>query len=232
VAERFRWVAWVRYLRDVLIREGYGEVLSQPYVYEYAEPTVDPVDLDSLAHQILSHVTPDTTAEDLAQILGQSVHAVRRNLKSLFLQEVLFERPDLSMYHLGLNETLFIILEGSDEIVRNFLTGCREAPLYGGSIFHHPTPGCIVAFGLPTGLALKVGRELNHLFLEQTEFDAAVFYGSGAKDFIMNQVRQRCQFNNELGQWQWFREYLPTAFDHVESQSRELQETGSVHFTD
>ncbi len=47
----------------------------------------------------------------------------------------------------------------------------------------------------------------------------------------MNQVRQRCEFNFELGQWQWFREYFPTAFDHVESQDRELQETGRVHFT-
>ncbi|MFX1508718.1 MAG: hypothetical protein ACFFBR_00290 [Promethearchaeota archaeon] len=231
VSERFRWVAWVRYLRDVLIREGYGEILSQPYIYKYAEPNVDPADLDPLAYQILSQVKPDTTAEDLALILGQSVHVVRRHLKSLITQEVLFKRPDLSMYHLGLNETLFIILEGSEEVVRNFLSGCREAPLYGGSIFHHPTPGCIVAFGLPIGLALKVERELNRLFLEQTDFDAAVFYGSGAKDFIMNQVRQRCQFNTELGQWQWFREYLPTAFDHLESQVREIQETGSVHFT-
>ncbi len=231
VAERFRWIAWVRYLRDVLIREGYGEILKQPYIYNYVEPNVDPADLDPLAYQLLSHVTPETTAEDLAQILGQSVHVVRRHLKALFTQDVLFDRPDLSMYHLGLNETLFIILEGSEEIVRNFLTGCREAPLYGGSVFNRPTSGCIVAFGLPTGLAHKVGRELNHLFLEQTEFDAAVFYGSGAKDFIMNQVRQRCQFNSELGQWQWFREYLPTAFDYVETEVRELQETGSVHFT-
>jgi hypothetical protein len=185
-----------------------------------------------LAYQLLPHVTPDTTAEELAQLLGKSVHVVRRQLKSLFNQRVLFQRPDFSMYHLGLNETLFVIIEGGHDLVQNFLAGCQEAPLYGGSLFHHPTPGCIVAFGLPTGLALRVGRELNHLFLEQNEFDAAVFYGSGAKDFIMNQVRQRCEFNFELGQWQWFREYFPTAFDHVESQDRELQETGRVHFTD
>ena len=231
IAERFRWVAWIRYLRDVLIRDGYGEVLAQPYIYEYDNPNVEPATLDPLAYQLLPHVTPDTTAEELAQLLGESVHVIRRQLKSLFNQRVLFKRPDLSMYHLGLNETLFIILEGSRDLVRNFLAGCQEAPLYGGSLFHHPTPGCIVAFGLPTGLALKVGRELNHLFLEQNEFDAAVFYGSGAKDFIMNQVRQRCEFNFELDQWQWFREYFPTAFDHVESQDRELQETGRVHFT-
>ncbi len=231
VAERFRWVAWIRYLRDVLIRDGYGEVLAQPYIYEYDNPNVNPAALDPLAYQLLPHVTPDTTAEELAQLLGESVHVIRRQLKSLFNQRVLFQRSDLSMYHLGLNETLFVILEGSSDLVRNFLAGCQEAPLYGGSLFHHPTPGCIVAFGLPTGLALKVGRELNHLFLEQNEFDAAVFYGSGAKDFIMNQVRQRCEFNVELDQWQWFREYFPTAFDHVESQDRELQETGRVHFT-
>jgi hypothetical protein len=231
VAERFRWVAWIRYLRDVLIREGYGEVLAQPYIYEYDDPNIKAAELNPLAYQLLTHVTPETTAEDLAQLLGESVHSIRRQLKSLFKQQVLFQRPDLAMYHLGLNETIFIILEGTEELVRNFLAGCKEAPLYGGSIFYHPTPGCIVAFGLPTGLALKVGRELDHLFLEQNEFDAAVFYGSGAKDFIMNQVRQRCPFDYELGQWQWFREYFPTAFDHVESQQRDLQETGRVHFT-
>lgn len=231
VAERFRWVAWIRYLRDVLIREGYGEVLAQPYIYEYDDPNIKAAELNPLASQLLTHVTPETTAEDLAQLLGESVHSIRRQLKSLFKQQVLFQRPDLAMYHLGLNETLFIILEGTEELVRNFLAGCKEAPLYGGTIFHHPTPGCIVAFGLPTGLALKVGRELNHLFLEQNEFDAAVFYGSGAKDFIMNQVRQRCQFDYELGQWQWFREYFPTTFDYVESQQRNLQETGHVNFT-
>ena len=231
VAERFRWVAWIRYIRDILIRDGYGEVLTQPYIYQYDEPNVEPANLNPLAYQLLPHVAPDNTAEDLAQLLGESVHAIRRQLKSLFKQHVLFERPDLSMYHLGLNETVFIILEGTEELVRNFLAGCREAPLYGGSLFSHPTPGCIVAFGLPTGLALRVGRELNHLFLEQNEFDAAVFYGNGAKDFIMTQVRQRCQFNFELGQWQWFREYFPTAFDHVESQNRDLQEMGPGPFT-
>jgi hypothetical protein len=230
VAERFRWVAWIRYIRDVLIRDEYGKVLALPYIYEYDEPHTEPADLNPLAYQLLPHITPDNTAEDLAQLLGESVHVIRRQLKSLFKQHVLFERPDLSMYHLGLNETIFIILEGSEELVRSFLAGCREAPLYGGSVFRHPTPGCIAAFGLPTGVALKVGRELEHLFLEQTEFDAAIFYGSGAKDFIMTQVRQRCQFNYELGQWQWFREYFPTAFDYVESQDRELSENQQIHF--
>ncbi len=231
VANRFRWVAWIRYLRDVLIRDGYGEVLLQPYIYEYDDPNIEPAELDPLAHQLLTRVTPDHTAEELAQLLGGSVHTIRRHLKSLFRERVLFERPDISMHHLGLNETIFIILEGNEELVRNFLAGCQDAPLYGGSIFHHPTPGCIVAFGLPTGLALRVGRELNHLFLEQNEFDAAVFYGSGAKDFIMTQVRRRCQFNFDSGQWQWYREYFPTAFDHVESQSSEFHETRRVHFT-
>ena len=229
IAERFRWVAWIRYLRDVLIRDGYGEILTRPYIYEYDEPNIEPVNLDSLSHQLLSHITPDKTAEDLAQLLGESVHIIRRKLKTLFQKRVLFERPDISIHHLGLNETIFIILEGSEDLVQNFLVGCQEAPLYGGSVFHHPTPGCIVAFGLPTGLALKVGRELNHLFLEQKEFDAAVFYGSGAKDFIMTQVRKRCHFNFEKRQWQWFREYFPTAFDHVESHRSNLCETEGGH---
>ncbi len=231
IAERFRWVAWIRYIRDVLIQEGYGEVLTQPYIYEYDEPNIEPADLDPIAYRLLAHVTPVNTAEDLALLLGESVHVIRRHLKSLFKQQVLFDRPDLSMYHLGLNETLFIILEGSDEIVWNFLAGCREAPLFGGSVFKHPTPGCIVAFGLPTGVAIRVGRELNHLFLEQNEFDAAIFYGNGAKDFIIPQVRQRCKFNFEMGQWQWFREYFPTAFDHVESQNRDLLENERIQFT-
>lgn len=94
--------------------------------------------------------------------------------------------------------------------------------MYGGSIFNHPTPGCIVAFGLPTGLALKVGRELDRLFLEQDEFDAAVFYGNGSKDFMLTPVLKRCQYNIELKQWEWHREYFPTAFDYVEPQHREL----------
>ncbi len=231
LAERFRWVAWVRYLRNVLIRDGYGEILPQPYFYEYSEPNSEPADLDSLDYQLLAHITPENSAEDLGMLLGESTHIIRRRIKSLFTQQVLFDRPDLSIHHLGLNETLFIILEGSDVTVQNFLAGCREAPLYGGSIFHHPTPGCIVAFGLPTGLALRVGRELNHLFIEQNEFDAAVFYGSGAKDFIPTKVRQRCQFDSEKEQWQWFREYFPTAFDHVESHPRELQDPDPIHFT-
>jgi hypothetical protein len=231
VAERFRWVAWVRYLRNVLIRDGYGEILTQPYIYEYSEPNVEPADLDPMDYQLLAQARPETSAEDLGMLLGESAHVIRRHLKALFTQEVLFKRPDISMHHLGLNETLFIVLEGSDETVRNFLAGCREAPLYGGTVFQHPTPGCIVAFGLPTGLALRVGRELNHLFLEQNEFDAALFYGSGARDFIPTKVHQRCKFDFELNQWQWFREYFPTAFDHVESQDRELQDTSSVSFT-
>jgi hypothetical protein len=231
VAERFRWVAWVRYLRNVLIRDGYGEILTQPYVYKYSEPNIEPADLDALDYQLLAHITPENSAEELGMLLGESPHVIRRRIKALFTQGVLFERASLSMHHLGLNETLFIILESNDEIVRNFLAGCREAPLYGGSTFHHPTPGCIVAFGLPTGLALRVGRELNHLFLEQNEFDAAVFYGSGAKDFIPTKVRQRCQVDFEKNQWQWFREYFPTAFDHVPSQNRELQDTDQTYFT-
>jgi hypothetical protein len=214
----------------VLIRDGYGEILTQPHVYEYSLPNVEPAGLDAMDYQLLAQITPENSAEELGMLLGESPHVIRRRIKALFSQEVLFERPDLSMHHLGLNETLFIILEGSDVIVRNFLAGCREAPLYGGSIFRHPNPGCIVAFGLPTGLALRVGRELNHLFLEQNEFDTAVFYGSGAKDFIPTKVRQRCQFDFEKNQWQWFREYFPTAFDYVESHNRELQDTDQTYF--
>jgi hypothetical protein len=231
VAERFRWVAWIRYLRDVLIREGYGEILTRPYVYQYSEPNIEPANLDSVDFQLLSQMNPESTAEKLAQSLGISIHMVRRRQKKLFDQNVIFERPDLAMFHLGLNETIFIILEGSEETVRNFLAGCREAPMYGGSVFHHPTPGCIVAFGLPTGLALKVGRELGRLFLEQDEFDAAVFYGNGSKDFMVTSVLRRCQFNFELDQWTWHREYFPTAFDHVDARHREFDDSMSHQFS-
>ena len=231
IAERFRWVAWIRYLRDILIREGYGEVLAQPFVYEYSNPHIEPVDLDALDYRLLPYLTPDIAAENLAQQLGESVHTIRRRTKALFTQQVVFERPDLSMFHLGLNETIFIILEGTEETVRNFLAGCREAPMYGGSVFQHPTPGCIVAFGLPTGLALKVGRELECLFLEQDEFDAALFYGNGSQDFMVYPVLRRCQFNLELNSWEWHREYFPTAFDHVEHQQSELQGSKSMTFT-
>jgi DNA-binding Lrp family transcriptional regulator len=217
VAERFRWVAWIRYLRDVLIRQGFGEVLAQPYTYRYSPPNVDVTTLDAVDYQLLSYMSPDASAGDLAQLLGESVHVVRRRTKELFAQEVLFERPDLSMFHLGLNESIFVLLEGSEEIVQSFLAGCREAPLYGGSVFSHPTPGCIVAFGLPTGLALKVGQELGRLFLEQQEFDAAVFYGSGSKDFSVASVLGRCRFDQAKRQWTWHREYLPTTFDYVSS---------------
>ncbi len=231
VAERFRWVAWIRYLRDVLIRDGYGEVLTQPYVYHYSEPNIEPAKLDSVDYQLLSQMNPESTAENLAQLIGHSIHVVRRRQKELFNQHVIFKRPDLAMFHLGLNETIFIILEGSEETVRNFLAGCREAPMFGGSIFQHPTPGCIVAFGLPTGLALKVGRELGRLFLEQDEFDAAVFYGNGSKDFMVTSVLRRCQFNFELGHWTWHREYFPTAFDHVDPQHRILGVAPDTHLS-
>ncbi len=230
VAERFRWIAWIRYLRDNLIRQGYGEVLEQPYLYEYSSPNVEPANLKPLDFRILRHITPESTAEDLANTLGESVHIIRRHQRNLFNQKVLFERSDLTMFHLGLNETLFIILEGSEEVLQNFLAGCREAPMYGGSVFHHPSPGCIVAFGLPTGLALRVGRELARLFLEQNEFDAAVFYGSGSKDFLMTSVLRRCKFNFDVGQWQWYREYFPTTFDHLNSQHSELHEMGEFYF--
>ena len=231
IAERFRWVAWIRYLRDILIREGYGEVLAQPYVYEYSNPNIEPVELDALDYRLLPYLTPENTAENLAQQLGESVHTIRRRTKDLFNQKVVFERPDLSMFHLGLNETIFIILEGTEDTVRNFLAGCQEAPMYGGSVFKYPTFGCIVAFGLPTGLALKVGRELERLFLEQDEFDAAVFYGNGSQDFMVYPVLRRCHFNLELNTWEWHREYFPTAFDHVEQQHRELQGSKSMTFT-
>ena len=216
IAERFRWMAWIRYLRDILIRQGFGEVLAQPFVYEYSKPHVDPANLEALDFQLLSHITPESTADELAQLLGESVHFVRRRQRELFSQQVLFERPDLSMFHLGLNESIFVMLEGSEDVVRNFLAGCREAPMFGGSVFSHPTPGCIVAFGLPTGLALKVGSELGRLFLEQDDFDAAVFYGSGSKDFSVASVLGRCRFNFEKNQWVWHREYLPTTFKHVD----------------
>jgi hypothetical protein len=218
VAERFRWVAWIRYLRDVMIREGFGEVLAQPYVYQYSPPNVDAAKLDAIDYQLLLHMTPDASAEELAQLLGESVHVVRRRAKELFAQEVLFERPDLSMFHLGLNESIFVLLEGSEETVQSFLAGCQEAPLYGGSVFSHPTPGCIVAFGLPTGLALRVGQELGRLFLEQQEFDAAVFFGNGSKDFSVASVLGRCRFDHAKKQWTWHREYLPTTFDYVPSE--------------
>ena len=231
IAERFRWVAWIRYLRDIHIREGYGEILAQPYVYEYSNPHIEPIDLAALDYRLLPYLAPDITAENLAQQLGESVHTVRRRTKELFNQQVVFERPDLSMFHLGLNETIFIILEGTEETVRNFLAGCREAPMYGGSVFQHPTPGCIVAFGLPTGLALKVGRELERLFLEQDEFDAAMFYGNGSQDFMVYPVLRRCQFNLELNSWEWHREYFPTAFDHVEHQQHDLQGFNGMSFT-
>ncbi|MFX1244364.1 MAG: hypothetical protein ACFE8F_05335 [Promethearchaeota archaeon] len=231
IAERFRWVAWIRYLRDVLIREGYGEVLAQPFVYEYSNPNIEAANLDALDFQLLAYLTPDISAENLAQKLGESIHTIRRRTKELFNQKIIFERPDLSMFHLGLNETIFIILEGSEETVRNFLAGCREAPMYGGSVFQHPTPGCIVAFGLPTGLALKVGRELERLFLEQNEFDAAVFYGNGSQDFLVYPVLRRCHFDIKLKSWQWHREYFPTAFDYVERQHRELQGSKSTTFS-
>ncbi|MFX1301010.1 MAG: hypothetical protein ACFFDE_08695, partial [Promethearchaeota archaeon] len=87
----------------------------------------------------------------------------------------------------------------------------------------------IVAFGLPTGLALKVGRELGRLFLEQDEFDAAVFYGNGSKDFMVTSVLRRCQFNFALSQWTWHREYFPTAFDHVAPQHRILGVSPDTH---
>lgn len=231
IAERFRWVAWTRYLRDVLIREGYGEILEQPHVYEYSKSTIDPVILDPLDYQLLPHITPESTAEDLSQLFGESIHVIRRRQRELFKKHVFFERPDLSLFHLGLNETLFIILEAGDQIVQNFLAGCREAPMYGGSVFKHPTPGCIVAFGLPTGLALRVGRELGRLFLEQSEFDAAVFYGNGSKDFMVNPVLKRCHFDTELSQWVWHREYFPTAYDHVDSYSREVEIPEGSHFS-
>jgi hypothetical protein len=231
VAERFRWVAWIRYLRDILIREGYGEVLAQPHVYEYSNPHTEPATLDELDYRLLPYLTPDITADNLAQQLGESVHTIRRRTKELFNQKIIFERPDFSMFHLGLNETIFIILEGTEDTVQNFLTGCREAPMFGGSIFRHPTPGCIVAFGLPTGLALKVGRELERLFIEQDEFDAAVFYGNGSQDFMVYPVLRRCQFNVELNSWEWHREYFPTAFDHVDRQHRELQGSNNSIFT-
>jgi hypothetical protein len=221
IAERFRWVAWIRYLRDVMIREGFGEVLAQPHVYRYSPPNVDAAELDPVDYRLLAHMSPDATAEDLAQLLGESVHVVRRREKELFAQEVLFERPDLSMFHLGLNESIFVLLEGSEEVVQNFLAGCREAPLYGGSVFSHPTPGCIVAFGLPTGLALRVGQELGRLFLEQQDFDAAVFYGNGSKDFSVASVLGRCRFDHATKQWTWHREYLPTTFDYISSQTHE-----------
>ncbi len=230
VAERFRWVGWIRYLRDVLIRDGYGEVLIPPYVYEYSEPNIEPAELDALDYQLLAHITPENTAEELAHLLGESVHGIRRRQKELFNQGVLFARPDLSMFHLGLNETIFIILESCEEVVKSFLAGCREAPMYGGSVFNFPTSGCIVAFGLPTGLALKVGRELGRLFLEQNDFDAAVFYGNGSKDFMVTPVLKRCHYNMELGQWMWYREYFPTAFDHVDSFQDGLNITDGSHF--
>ncbi len=222
IAERFRWVAWIRYLRDILIREGYGEVLTQPNIYQYSESNIESVELESIDYQLLANMHPDSTADSLAHLLGVSAHVIRRHQKKIFDHGVVFDRPDLSMYHLGFNESIFIILEGSEYTVRNFLAGCLEAPMYGGSIFNHPTPGCIVAFGLPTGLALKVGRELDRLFLEQDEFDAAVFYGNGSKDFMLTPVLKRCQYNIELKQWEWHREYFPTAFDYVEPQHREL----------
>ena len=84
--------------------------------------------------------------------------------------------------------------------------------------------------GIPDREELGDRWSVDHLFLDQTEFDAAMFYGSGAKDFSMTQIRQRCQFNFEQDQWQWFREYFPTAFDHVDSRDSELQDTGRVLF--
>jgi hypothetical protein len=215
MAERFRWVAWVRYLRDVLIREGFGKVLEQPYVYQYSEPHIEPAQLDAIDYQLLAHITPESTAEEMAKLLSVSSRKIRNRQHKLFEKKVLFERPDLGMYHLGLNESLFVMLEGSEEVVQNFLAGCKEAPMYGGSTFSHPTPGCIVAFGLPTGLALKVGRELSRLFLEQEDFDAAVFYGNGSKDFTVASVLKRCRFDIEKNQWVWHREYLPTSFEYV-----------------
>lgn len=224
MAERFRWVAWIRYLRNVLIREGFGKVLEQPYVYQYSQPHIEPVQLDALDYQLLAHITPESTAEDMAQLLSVSARKVRSRQHKLFNQKVLFERPDLGIFHLGLNESLFVMLEGSEEVVQNFLAGCREAPMYGGTIFSHPTPGCIVAFGLPTGLALKVGRELNRLFLEQEDFDAAIFYGSGSKDFTVASVLKRCRFDIEKNQWVWHREFLPTSFEYVATHRQEFSQ--------
>ncbi len=217
VSNRFRWVAWIRYLRDVLIKEGYGDVLPQPYVYTYSAPHIEAANLTNLDFQLLIHDSPEVTAEQLANRLGESVHTIRRHQRQVVEKNVIFQRPDLAMYHLGLNETLFVMLEANDVTIRNFLAGCREAPMYGGSLFSHPTSGCIVAFGLPTGLALKVGRALTHLFLEQSDFDGAVFYGSGSKDFAASSVLSRCRFDQEKNQWMWHREYFPTAFDHVDN---------------
>jgi len=216
VAERFRWMAWIRYLREILINEGYGEVLEPPYIYRYSPPYEEPANLDPLDFQILVHTTPEGSAKELAKLLGVSVHVVRRRQKALFAKRVLFERPDLSMFHLGLNESLFVMLEGSEEVVHGFLAGCEEAPMYGGGVFSHPASGCIVSFGLPSGLALRVGRELSRLFLEQEDFDAAVFYGSGSKDFAVSPVLGRCRFDHERNQWVWHREYLPTTFHRVD----------------
>ncbi|MFX1563906.1 MAG: hypothetical protein ACFFDP_11445, partial [Promethearchaeota archaeon] len=226
MAERFRWVAWIRYLRDVLIREGFGKILEQPNVYRYSQPNIESAQLDTLDYQLLAHITPESTAEDMAKQLSVSARKVRSRQRKLFNQKVLFDRPDLGIFHLGLNESLFVMLEGSEEVVQNFLAGCREAPMYGGTIFSHPTPGCIVAFGLPTGLALKVGRELSRLFLEQEDFDAAVFYGSGSKDFTVASVLKRCRFDIQKDQWSWHREYFPTSFESVTSLRQEFSQKG------
>lgn len=217
IGDRFRWIAWTKYLKEVLIDRGYGEVLPKPFIYRYSDPYVDAPELDALDFNILSQISPEVSVETIAKQLGQPVQLVQEKQRKLFEEQIIFDRADLSLFQLGLNESVFVMIEGNEDVVQNFLAGCKEAPMAGGAVFTHPNPGCIVAFGLPSGKASEVGQELSRLFLDQEEFDASVFYGSGSKDFIVSSVLGRCRFNTTNNQWIWHREYLPTVFDYVES---------------
>ncbi len=217
IGERFRWTAWTRYLKEYLIDQGYGEVLPKPHIYQYSTPYVEAADLDALDFSILSQTSPEVPADSIAKQLGQPVQEVEKRQRKLFEEQVIFKRPELSLFQLGLNETIFMMIEGNKDVVQNFLAGCKEAPMAGGAVFTNPTPGCIVAFGLPSGKATEVGQELGRLFLDQEDFNAAIFYGHGSKDFIVSSVLGRCRFNTATKQWIWFREYAPTLFDYVET---------------
>jgi hypothetical protein len=217
IGERFRWMAWIQYLKENLIDQGYGEVLPKPFIYEYSEPYVEAAELDALDFNILSQISPETPIETIAKQIGQPPELVQEKQRRLFEEQVIFNRPEMSLFQLGLNESVFVMIEGNMDVVQNFLSGCKEAPMAGGAIFTRPTPGCIVAFGLPSGKAPEVKQELKRRFLDQDEFDAAVYSGNGSKDFIVSSVLGRCRFNTTTNQWIWYREYLPTIFDYVES---------------
>ncbi len=219
IGERFRWLAWAKYLKEVLIDQGYGEVLPKPYIYKYSEPYVEAAELDAVDLGILSQISPEVPVETIAKQLGQPVQLVQEKQRKLFEEKVVFERPENSLFQLGLNESVFVMIEGDRSVVENFLAGCKEAPMAGGAVFTTPNPGCIVAFGLPSGKAQEVGEELSRLLLDQEEFDASVFYGTGSKDFIVSSVLGRCRFNTTTNQWIWYREYLPTIFGYVQSRS-------------